>query len=201
MCTRFYLEPGTREIEDVIEVAQRSSLADKFSRAGAEMLTSGEIYPTNVVPVIASDKSGRKSAFPMKWGFQIPGRSLIVNARVETAAQKPSFREAWIRHRCIIPASWYFVWEHLLGEKRKLKYRIQPLHESITWLAGLYRIENGFPVFTVVTREPAETIRHIHDRMPLIFPKEMIDSWIMPETDPVELLGHCVTGMTAQKAE
>lgn len=201
MCTRFYLEPGTREIEDVIEVAQRSSLADKFSRAGAEMLTSGEIYPTNVVPVIASDKSGRKSAFPMKWGFQIPGRSLIVNARVETAAQKPSFREAWIRHRCIIPASWYFEWEHLLGEKRKLKYRIQPLHESITWLAGLYRIENGFPVFTVVTREPAETIRHIHDRMPLIFPKEMIDSWIMPETDPVELLGHCVTGMTAQKAE
>ncbi|MFR7618630.1 MAG: SOS response-associated peptidase family protein [Subdoligranulum sp.] len=46
----------------------------------------------------------------MKWGFQIRGRSLIVNARTETAAEKPTFREAWEKRRCIIPASWYFEW-------------------------------------------------------------------------------------------
>ena len=115
MCTRFYVEPDTEEIRDVIAEAQKSLLADKFIRAGNAILTSGEIRPTNVVSVIATDRRGKRASFPMKWGFQIPGRSLIVNARTETAAQKPTFKEAWERHRCIIPASWYYEWEHFVG--------------------------------------------------------------------------------------
>ena len=54
MCTRFYLEPGTKEIEDVIEVAQRSSLADKFSRAGAEMLTCHSLRHTYATRCVGS---------------------------------------------------------------------------------------------------------------------------------------------------
>ena len=204
MCCRFYVEPDTVETRALIAAVQQSKLSDKFIRAGNAIMTSGEIRPTNVVPVIASSKNGKKTVFPMKWGFLIPGRSLLVNARSETAAEKQTFKEAWETHRCIIPASWYFEWEHLLGtdgqKKTGAKYMIQPKGSSMTWLAGLYRIENDLPVFAVLTREPTEELRRIHDRMPLIFPRECIGDWISPQTNPKDLLRYAVTDMIAEKA-
>ena len=192
MCTRFYVEPDTEEIREIIAEVQRSQLSGKFIKAGNAILTSGEIRPTNVVPVIAPSRAGRRTAFPMKWGFQIPGRSLLVNARVETAAEKPTFKEAWEKHRCIVPASWYYEWEHLTGNSGQKrvgdKYMIQPKGSSMTWLAGLYRIEDGLPVFTVLTKEPTEDLRRIHDRMPLILPEDRIDEWINPLTNPKDIL-------------
>lgn len=204
MCTRFYVEPDTDEIREIIAEVQRSQLSGKFIKAGNAILTSGEIYPTNVVPVIAPNRQGRKAAFPMKWGFQIPGRSLIVNARSETAAEKPTFKEAWEKHRCIIPASWYFEWEHLIGnsgqKKTGDKYMIQPRGSAMTWLAGLYRLEDGLPSFTVLTREPTEELKRIHDRMPLILPKDRIEEWINPDSNPKDLLRYAETDMIMDKA-
>ena len=205
MCTRFYVEADADEIRDIVSDVQSSQLSDKFNHAGYAVLTSGEIRPTNVVPVIAPGKNGMRAAFPMRWGFQIPGRSLVVNARVETAAEKPTFKEAWEKHRCIIPASWYFEWEHLIGnasqKKTGDKYMIQPRGSTMTWLAGLYRIEDGLPVFTVLTKEPTEELRRIHDRMPLIFPKNLIDDWIRPDTKPEQILPYALNEMIAEKAE
>ena len=58
---------------------------------------------------------------------------------------KPSFREAWQQHRCVIPASYYFEWEHLIGSsgQKKVgdKFMLQPKNETMTWLAGIYRME------------------------------------------------------------
>ena len=160
MCTRFYVEPDTEEIREIIAEVQRSQLAQKFIKAGNAILTSGEIRPTNVVPVIAPNRKGRTTAYPMKWGFQIPGRSLLVNARTETAREKATFKESWEKRRCVIPASWYYEWEHLIGnsgqKKTGEKYMIQPKNSTMTWLCGLYRIEDELPVFTVLTRDPTE---------------------------------------------
>lgn len=204
MCTRFYIEPETEELLDLLEEAKQSRLGLQFMRAGSKVLTSGEIRPTDVVPVIASNKTRKQSIFPMKWGFQIPGRSLLVNARSETAAEKPAFKEAWKNHRCIIPASWYYEWEHLLGssgqKKTGDKYMIQPRGSSMTWLAGIYRMENGFPFFTVLTREPTDELRHIHDRMPLIMPRRLIEAWISPDINPQSLVQYAVTDVVAEKA-
>ena len=204
MCTRFYVEPDTEETRALITAVQQSQLTGRFIKAGSAVMTSGEIRPTNVVPVIATGRNGKKAVFPMRWGFQIPGRSLLVNARSETAGEKPTFKESWEKHRCIIPASWYFEWEHLLSPtgqmKTGAKYMIQPCDSAMTWLAGLYRIENDLPVFTVLTREPTADLRRIHDRMPLIFPRERIAEWIDPRTNPQEMLRHAVTDMMAEKA-
>lgn len=203
MCTRFYVEPDTEEFREIIAEAMSSPLARKFVHAGSAVLQSGEIRPTNVVPVIAPDRNGRQAVFPMKWGFQIPGKSLLVNARCETAAEKPSFREAWERRRCVIPASWYYEWEHLTGtdgrKKTGDKYMIQPRGSQATWLCGLYRIEDGLPAFTVLTRDPAGGLRKIHDRMPLILPKERIADWIRPDAKPGELLQYALTDMVFEK--
>ena len=202
MCTRFYVEPDTEDNRALIAALRRSRLTDKFIKAGDRILTAGEIRPTNVVPVIATDKHDKRAVFPMKWGFQLPGRSLLVNARTETAAEKQTFREAWEKHRCIIPASWYFEWEHFVGHngqtKTGTKYMIQPRDSSMTWLAGLYRVEDGFPVFVVLTGEPTDALRRIHDRMPLIFPRELIGGWIDPDTNPAELLRYAVSDMVAE---
>ena len=108
MCTRFYIEPESDELRTVLEQAKQSRLGQLFLRAGSPVLTSGEIRPTNVVPVLATGRDKKSGVFPMRWGFQIAGGSLIVNARSETAADKPTFRDAWRAHRCIIPASWYY---------------------------------------------------------------------------------------------
>ena len=139
----------------------------------------------------------------MKWGFSIPGRSLLVNARSETAGQKPTFKEAWEKHRCIISASWYYEWEHLIGnsgqKKTGDKYMIQPRGSAMTWLAGLYRIEDGLPVFTVLTKNPTEELKHIHDRMPVIFPKELIDEWIRPDIKPEDLMKYALSDMLFEK--
>ena len=203
MCTRFYVEPDTEEIREIIAEVQRSQLSQKFIKAGNAILTSGEIRPTNVVPVIAPNRNGKTTAYPMKWGFQIPGRSLLVNARTETAAEKPTFKESWEKRRCVIPASWYFEWEHLIGnsgqKKTGDKYMIQPKNSTMTWLCGLYRIENELPVFTVLTREPTEELRRIHDRIPLILPKDLIEDWIRPDTKPEDLLPYALTDMVFEK--
>ena len=203
MCTRFYIEPRSEELDEIMEAAMKTGLARKFLIAGSAVLTSGEIRPTNVVPVIAPNKDGKRTVFPMRWGFRIPGRSLVVNARTETAAVRPTFRDSWRQHRCVIPASWYFEWEHLdaPGGKTKIgdKFAIQPNGQSVTWLCGLYRIEDGFPAFTVLTREPSDDVRRIHDRMPLILPEEMTDAWISPEQKPEDIIRHAVTDLVMER--
>ena len=69
----------------------------------------------------------------------------------------------------------------------------------MTWLCGLYRIEEGLPVFVVLTREPGGEIRFIHDRMPLIMPEHLTDKWIRPDTKPEELLPEALTEMVFEK--
>ena len=136
----------------------------------------------------------------MKWGFTLPGnKQPLINARVETAADKPTFSESWRRHRCIIPASWYYEWQHYKTDDGKNKtgdkYLIQPKDSSATWLGGLYRIEDDLPVFTVLTKAPTEDLPRIHDRMPLILPEKLIDDWISPSSDPGSLLSQALNEM------
>ena len=205
MCCRYWVDKSP-ELRAIVEEMNRSALVERWQESGITPLPGSleagwEVRPTDVVPVIAPDRSGNRAVYPMKWGYS--GRSLLVNARSESAAEKPTFREDWARHRCIVPASRYFEWEHYSdrnGRKRTGdKYSIRPKEASMTWLCGLYRIENGLPVFVVLTREPGEEIRFIHDRMPLIMPDDLVNEWIRPEADPKDLLSRALTDMAFEK--
>jgi len=207
MCTQFCIEPDSEELEEILAEVQRSLLLKRFQAAGNKLLTSGTIRPTDVVPVIAPGKNGERGVFPMRWGFKAMIRAkpkLIVNSRSEGAAERPTFKEAWERHRCIIPASWYYEWEHLIGNEGQeivgQKYMIQPLGASVTWLAGFYRIEDGLPVFTVLTREASPGIRKIHTRMPVIMSGDRIDEWIRPDGEPEKLLRCALSDMITERA-
>ena len=201
MCGRYFLEESP-ELRPIVEEMNRSPLLPYYPDESA-VVRAGEAAPSRVLPVIALNRAGKKTVFPMKWGFSIPktgtGSRLLINARVETAAQKSAFREAWAAHRCIVPASWYFEWEHDdAGKATKTKYAIRPQRQSLTWLCGLYRLEQGLPVFVILTREPAEDIRFIHDRMPLMLPREQVDAWISPREKPESILPFAQTRMRFQ---
>lgn len=209
MCCRYYMEMSP-ELRPIIEEANRSALKERIvNKLGRPMVTEGEVCPTNIVPVIAPNLAGARTVFPMVWGFTLPrSSSPMVNARMETASTKPTFKESWERRRCIVPASYYFEWEHLINAatgkaKTGDKYMIQPKGSEITWLAGLYRIEemSGIqaPVFTVLTREPSEEIRFIHDRMPVILPREAVEEWIRPDSKPDEIIKEAITDMVFEK--
>ena len=179
----------------------RSSLVNAWQQNSA-IVTEGEVRPTDIVPVIAPNRSGQKTVFPMKWGFA--GKSLLFNARVETAAVKPTFKEAWEKHRCIVPASYYYEWEHLIGSDGKKhtgdKYIIQPNKSEMTWLCGLYRFEDNMPVFVILTKDPGTDIAFIHDRMPVILPEYLVDDWISPNGNPESLIVEALENMMFEKA-
>ena len=204
MCCRFYMEMSPK-LRPIVEAAQRSRLyRDNVARIAKPLITGGEVYPDTLVPVLASNKAGRPSVFPMLWGYHFDGLARpVVNARSETAAEKPSFKEGWAAHRCIVPASWYYEWEHVTAPSGKTragdKYAILPQGGDMTWLCGIYRMEDGFPHFVILTREPGESISFLHDRMPLILPEADVAKWIDPKVNPHMLLSAALTDMAFEK--
>jgi len=207
MCTRYALEKDLPELKEIADEVLQSLLAQRFVATHARpIVTSGEVRPTDIVPVIAPNAKGLKTVFPMQWGFlNKDNKRTLFNARVETAGEKPTFKDAWQSHRCIIPASYYFEWAHFKSpdgrEKTGDKYAIQPSGCTLTWLCGLYRIENGYPVFVILTKAPTVELSKIHDRMPLMLPKNRIEDWINPSSNPEELLSYALTNMIIEKAE
>ena len=199
MCARYYIGDN-EELGAMVAAMERSPLQSLIP-PDAPVARSGEVAPGCVVPARAVTRTGRPAVFPMRWGFK--GRSLLINARSETAAAKPTFSGAFRSHRCVLPACGYFEWEHVTdsaGRKRTGdKYLIRPRDARVTWLCGLYRPENGIPSFVILTREPGESVRFIHDRMPLIPPDEAVRCWIDPKEDPVPLLGLALTDMAYER--
>lgn len=207
MCTRYALEKDLPELKEIADEVLQSLLAQRFVATHARpIVTSGEVRPTDIVPVIAPNAKGLKTVFPMQWGFlNKDNKRTLFNARVETAGEKPTFKDAWQSHRCIIPASYYFEWAHFKSpdgrEKTGDRFAIQPSGCTLTWLCGLYRIENGYPVFVILTKAPTVELSKIHDRMPLMLPKDRIEDWINPSSNPEELLSYALTDMIIEKAE
>lgn len=97
MCGRYYIEIEDSELRSIIAEVERNS-----------SVNTGEIYPTNNVPVQAKDGS----ITVMRWGFpRFDGKGVIINARSETASSKTVFARPMMEGRCLVPASWYFEWE------------------------------------------------------------------------------------------
>ena len=133
--------------------------------------------------------------FAIRWGFTWSG-TLLINARSETAAQKSVFRESMERRHCLIPASCYYEWAKY--EKERVKYAIGA--GKLIYLAGLYRMEDTGPVFTILTREPAEKVAFVHDRMPVILPTEAHAVWLGHNAEPTNALCYAVLDVRFEQA-
>jgi putative SOS response-associated peptidase YedK len=132
------------------------------------------------------------------WAKDASIGSRMINARLETAAEKPAFRKAYAARRCLLPADGYFEWyqTELLtktGKPMKQPFFITPADGSVLAMAGLYEIwrDRSLPeddpeafrwTCTILTTEAEDEIGRIHDRMPLIVPREGRDAWLSPTT-------------------
>ena len=104
-------------------------------------------------------------------------------------------RQRW----CLIPAQHYYEWEKTDG--KKVKYAIEPKGSDGFFLAGIYRMEAGKPVFTILTRSAVEGIAFIHERMPVILPNEVTADWLNPKYHGEDILKAAMTQMKCQNCE
>lgn len=197
MCGRFYIESDDTP-EELIALLNRAEGRVQQSDP-AFRLPRGEVRPGDWAAVVSLNRASQRSVFAMKWGFRME-KQLLINARSETAAQKPTFRDSMINRRCLIPASSYFEWDH--RTKPLTKYRFRLPESPLLWLAGLYRFEpdSAYPVFTVLTRPAAADVAPFHDRMPVIVPRALTDRWLDRSQPPQLILDAAQTGLVWSRA-
>ncbi|MDO4548680.1 MAG: SOS response-associated peptidase [Clostridia bacterium] len=178
MCGRYYIENEHTE-EQLLEIIEQAR------RKSPRPVATGEIYPGNVAAVVANSRAGKIVPFAMRWGYQPGGLrgSLIINARSETAAEKPIFADGVLRRRCLVPASRYFEWAKSGDVKRK--YAIAPKDAEFFAMAGIYRMDaqSDMPRFVILTREACKDIAGIHGRMPVILPEREAGDWLNIDND------------------
>ncbi len=186
MCGRFIL------LTDLAGILERFDVG----RTTLACLPAGDLLPGQAVPAVIREGENRLVAFC--WGL-VPswakdpavGRKLI-NARAETLAQKPSFREAFQRRRCLIPADGFYEWRGAKGRREAVRFRLRSgepfgfagLYETWASAAG-----ETLRTCTIVTTEPNALVAPVHDRMPVILSGEAIALWLDPDlSDPARLL-------------
>lgn len=192
MCGRFYIAE-----EDTAEDLQR--IIDSLNRrynGNSPAKTKGEIRPTDMIPVVANTPALQPGAYAMRWGYTMPDGKPMFNARSETAAIKPLFSDGMKQRRCIIPATLYFEWEKRGAQK--IKHAIFPTGCDMIYMAGIYRIEGNHAACSILTRTSADCIAHIHNRMPVILPKDAVPDWLNLRYDPHEVLSTALGDMTFQ---
>lgn len=191
MCGRYFVDraESPEDLERII---------DALNRKG-QIVKMGEVFPSDTVPVIANTKALTPAPFAMSWGYRMPDGKLVINARSETAAEKPLFRDGMAHRRCILPATNYFEWEK--RAETKVKYAIRPADDGVMYMAGLYRIEGDQPRCTILTRSPADSIAFIHDRMPVLLPKEAVPDWLNPKFAAEDVLRAAITDISFTPVE
>lgn len=174
MCGRYQFT--AEQCEEIRRIAQ-----EVRRRHGDGAWVPGEIRPTAAAPVLLADGAGIRPEL-MSWGYRLP-KSLVINARAESAAEKPLFRESLKARRCVVPSTGFYEWD---GEKRKYFFTLPG--EDALYMAGLYEIREGRPCYCILTTEANDSMREIHPRMPLILERRRLREWL----EQPEKAGECL---------
>ena len=179
MCGRFSLSKSDQDIADLFRVRDMPALLARYNIAPSQPVAAV------LVPQPDSDRQLRH----LTWGLVPPwaddpaigGR--MINARSETAATKPTFRAAFKRRRCLIPADGFYEWRKTGG--RKQPHFIAMEDRSLFAFAGLWEhweSPDGSEIDScaILTTEPNALCATIHNRMPVILPSDAYDSWLDP---------------------
>ena len=147
------------------------------------------IAPSQDILAVINDGEKNRAGY-LKWGL-VPSWAKdpkigykMINARAETANEKPSFKRLLQRKRCLIIADSFYEWKRIENEKTPLRISIK--NRKLFAFAGLWdrwqKEENELVTCTILTKQPNEFMREIHNRMPIILPKEKEQDWVSPET-------------------
>jgi putative SOS response-associated peptidase YedK len=143
------------------------------------------VAPTDDVYTIATaPDDGRRVLRVAEWGL-VPGDGAtpLINARAETLAERPVFREAFERRRCLIPADGFYEWETVTAGA-KHPYVFSPTDGRPVGFAGIVGRRGTCAIVTSAARPPVD---RLHDRMPVVVERDRWDTWLDPSADAVEL--------------
>ncbi len=174
------------------------------------------IAPSQLAPIVYAEEGGLHLE-PARWGL-VPGwafkkrgsddakkfRDGFINARAETAAEKPSFRDAFRKRRCLVPASGFYEWQRRgSGGKQPYLFHLSDVaptrvsESDIFFMAGLFEpwhAEDELAVqrsFTILTTEANAVLRPVHERMPVILAPEQLLAWLDPRGESSAELVPC----------
>ena len=183
MCGRFARYSLSRELECYFNTHS----------ANFEIQPNYNVAPTQKIPVIVLQEDERHikkrhwGIVPF-WAKDIAIGSRMINARVETLSSKPAFKAALKHRRCLIPANGFYEWFGKAGSKQPYYFHL-PSGEALAF-AGLYEIwadkeappgAGHYKSCTIITTEASESVKDIHNRMPLILKPEAYAEWLDPD--------------------
>lgn len=190
----------TKEVYAVLERPPRSSTESQESSARAE---EGASRPARSEPPERQLRVLTWGLVP-SWAKDPSIGNRMINARMETVAEKPAYKRAFAKRRCLLPADGYFEWyptqePTAKGKPRKQPFFIRPRDHGVLAMAGLYEIwrdptkTDDDPdrfrwTCTVITTEAEDAVGHIHDRMPLMVERERWGAWLDPTAPQDHLL-------------
>jgi putative SOS response-associated peptidase YedK len=179
MCGRYYYDDNS----DNIDV---NDILDKVKINYPETpIKTGDIFPTNIAPVLVGNRTELEPQ-PLIWGFpHFKGSGVIINARSETAEEKKMFRDSLFDRRCVIPTTGFFEWKQ---DGTKQKYFFQYTNDPLTYLAGFYNDFKGERRYVILTTDANDSMKEIHNRMPVVLPKEQLESWVFDLNSAMEML-------------
>lgn len=178
MCGRFVLAAPPEELRRVFGYPEQPNFPPRYN-----------IAPTQPIAMVARFE-GQRRFLLVRWGL-IPSWvkdpaafTLLINARSETAAEKPAFRAAMKYRRCLIPASGFYEWRRPASGPKEPFY-IRPADGSIAAFAGLYETyssKDGSEIDTaaILTTDANSSFSWIHDRLPAVIPPAGFDAWLDP---------------------
>ncbi|MBS5399115.1 MAG: SOS response-associated peptidase [Lachnospiraceae bacterium] len=186
MCGRYYVDDETaREIEKLVRDLDRR----------LKMERTGDVFPSQNA-IILKGEGNHLAAEQMRWGF--PGfekGKLLINARAETALERPTFRESVQDRRCIIPARGFYEWN-----KSKEKFIFERKETPVLFMAGCYNWYEGQERFVILTTDANSSVAPVHNRMPLILEPEELKDWVLDDQATESLL-HKTPVLLEQRAE
>lgn len=170
MCGRYCIDKdAVREIEKLvweIEEQLKQALAGIYTEAK-------DIHPADIAPVLTSGSKGIGCKL-LRWGFPgMEGKQLIFNARSESALSKRMFCESVERRRIVVPASRFYEWS-----RNKEKNTFYSKSQTVLYMAGFYDRYKDEDRFVILTTEANDSMRPVHDRMPLVLDKNEIRTWL-----------------------
>ena len=174
-------------------------LAEEFDVSGPlpDLPPSYNVAPSQEVAAIVEDGGGERRLELLRWGL-IPAwaddpaiGSRMINARSETAAEKPSFRRAFKERRCLIPADGFYEWQKTNGGKQPYHLKMRdgrPFAFAGLWESWNKDEEGEIRSCTILTTDANDLVGEVHHRMPVILPPETYDLWLDPVIREAEQL-------------
>lgn len=137
-------------------------LVDEVVLPDGELPLRWNVAPTMPVYAVAEGRDGRRRLGTFLWGFRSKGESLLINARSETLAEKPSFREAFVGRRCLVPSDGFYEW------RGKQPFHVRRRDGRPMVFAGLWSRFGDDTTCAIVTTAANATLSAVHHRMPVI---------------------------------